>query len=61
VSAPRVMAWSTILTELVGGLAVILGAFVVLAAIPMAALLVVAIFTMHPPYRCDAGDASGYR
>jgi putative oxidoreductase len=50
VPAPHVMVWSTILTELVGGLAVILGAFVVLAAIPMAALLLVAIFTVHLPY-----------
>jgi putative oxidoreductase len=50
VPAPHVMAWSTILTELLGGLAVILGAFVVLAAIPMAALLLVAIFTVHLPY-----------
>jgi putative oxidoreductase len=37
-------------SELLGGLAVILGAFVVLAAIPMAALLLVAIFTVHLPY-----------
>jgi putative oxidoreductase len=50
VPAPHVMAWSTIVTELLGGLAVILGVFVVLAAIPMAALLLVAIFTVHLPY-----------
>jgi putative oxidoreductase len=31
-------------------LAVILGAFVVLATIPMAALLLMAIFTVHLPY-----------
>jgi putative oxidoreductase len=50
VPAPHVMAWATILTELLGGLAVILGAFVLLAAIPMAALMLVAIFTVHLPY-----------
>jgi putative oxidoreductase len=44
------MAWSTILVEVLGGLAVILGAFVTLAALPMAALLVGAIFTVHLPY-----------
>jgi len=44
------MAWATILTEVVGGLAVILGAFVALIALPLAALLVVAIFTVHLPY-----------
>jgi putative oxidoreductase len=50
VPGPDVMAWSTILVEVLGGLAVILGAFVTLAALPMAALLVGAIFTVHLPY-----------
>jgi len=50
VPAPHLMAWATILTEVVGGLAVILGAFVALIALPLAALLVVAIFTVHLPY-----------
>jgi putative oxidoreductase len=50
VPAPHFMAWATILTELLGGLAVILGAFVALASLPMAALLLVAIFTVHLPY-----------
>jgi putative oxidoreductase len=44
------MAWSTILIEIVGGLAVALGAFVTLASIPMAAVLLVAMFTVHLPY-----------
>src|SRR6267378_5134030 len=46
----HVMAWSTILTEVLGGLAVLLGAFVALVAVPMAALLVVAVVTVHLPY-----------
>jgi putative oxidoreductase len=50
VPGPHVMAWATILTEVLGGLAVILGAFVALVALPMAALLVVATFTVHLPY-----------
>src|SRR5438105_2667586 len=50
VPGPHVMAWATILTEVLGGLAVILGAFVPLVALPMAALLVVAIVTVHLPY-----------
>ena len=50
VSAPHFMAWVTILTELLGGLAVLLGAFVSLVSLPMAALLLVAIFTVHLPY-----------
>jgi putative oxidoreductase len=48
--APHFMAWVTILTELLGGLAVLLGAFVSLVSLPMAALLLVAIFTVHLPY-----------
>jgi putative oxidoreductase len=44
------MAWSTILTEILGGLAVLLGAFVTLASLPMAAVLLVAMLTVHLPY-----------
>src|SRR5499433_1487766 len=50
VPAPHAMAWLTILVEVLGGLAVLLGAFVVVASLPMAVLLVVAIFTVHLPY-----------
>jgi putative oxidoreductase len=49
VPAPDLMAWLTILTEVFGGLAVLLGAFVPLASLPMAAVLLVAIFTVHLP------------
>ena len=50
VPAPHFMAWSTILIELIGGLApVILGAFVALVSLPMAAVLLVAMFTVHLP------------
>ena len=50
IPAPHVMAWMTILVELVGGLAVLLGALVPLVSVPMAAVLLVAIFTVHLPY-----------
>ena len=50
VPAPHLMAWLTILTELFGGLAVLLGAFVPLASLPMAAVLFVAALTVHLPY-----------
>jgi putative oxidoreductase len=49
VPAPHLMAWVSILTELLGGLAVLAGAFVALASVPMAILLMVAIFTVHLP------------
>jgi len=50
VPAPHLMAWLTILTEIGGGLAVILGGLVTFAALPMAVVLLVAIFTVHLPY-----------
>ncbi len=50
VPAPHFMAWASILTELLGGLAILLGAFVSLVSLPMAALLLVAIFTVHLSY-----------
>lgn len=50
VPAPHFMAWASILTELLGGLAILLGAFVVLASVPMAMLLLTAIVTVHWPY-----------
>ena len=50
VPAPQLMGWATILIELFGGLAVLAGAFVALASVPMAAILLFAIFTVHLPY-----------
>jgi putative oxidoreductase len=50
VPAPQVMGWATILVELFGGFAVLTGAFVGLASIPMAVTLLVAMFTVHLRY-----------
>jgi putative oxidoreductase len=50
VPAPHLMAWATILIEILGGLAVLLGGFVTLASVPMAAILLVAMLTVHLPY-----------
>ena len=50
VPAPELMGWATILVELAGGLAVLVGAFVPLASVPMAAVLLVAMFTVQLPY-----------
>jgi putative oxidoreductase len=46
---PAFFAWLTIITEIVGGFCVLLGALVPLASIPMAIVLLVAIFTVHLP------------
>ena len=50
VPLPQLMAWVTIATEIVCGLAFLTGAFVALVSIPAIILLGVAIFTVHLPY-----------
>jgi putative oxidoreductase len=54
VPAPHLMGWLTILVEIVGGLAILLGALVPLASIPMAAVLLVAATTVHLQYGFSA-------
>lgn len=46
---PTIMAGATIAVELLGGLAVFIGAFVPLVSVPMIVVLLVAIFTVHAP------------
>src|SRR5215813_5558274 len=50
VPSPHLMAWLTILTELLGGFAVLLGAFVAIVSVPMVVVLLVAIFGVHLSY-----------
>jgi len=50
VPAAHVMAWVTILIELLGGFAVFVGAFVPLISVPLAGVLVVAMLSVHLPY-----------
>jgi putative oxidoreductase len=64
--APHLMGWLTILVEIVGGLAVLLGAFTPLVSVPMAAVLLVAMVTVHLPYgfssiKLQAVTAAGAR
>ncbi len=47
---PNVMAWVTIASELGGGAAVLLGAYVAAVSVPLAAILLVAAITVHLPY-----------
>ena len=49
VPLPPLAAWATILVELGGGFAILIGGLVALASIPMAAVLLVAIVTVHLP------------
>ena len=50
VPAPGLMSWLTVAIEILGGFAIVIGAFVTLAAIPMIVVLLVATFTVHLPY-----------
>jgi len=50
VPVPGLMGWLTIGTELIGGFAVLIGAFVMLVSAPLAAILVVAALTVHLQY-----------
>jgi putative oxidoreductase len=61
---PELLGWATILIEVLGGLLVLLGAFVPVAAAPMIVVLLVAIFTVHLPngfssIKLMSYDASG--
>lgn len=46
----QLMGWLTILVEIVGGFAVLAGAFVPLASLPLAVILLVALFKVHLPF-----------
>jgi putative oxidoreductase len=48
--SPHLMAWITIGFELLGGLAVLVGAYIRLFSIPLTVILLVAAITVHLPY-----------
>jgi len=50
VPAASVMSWLTISLELIGGVAVLAGAWIPLVSVPLAAILLVAAITVHLPY-----------
>lgn len=61
---PELLAWATILVELVGGVAVMAGFFIPLFSGPMIVVLIVAILTVHLPngfssIKLQAVDAAG--
>src|SRR6185312_701278 len=47
---PLLLAWLTTVVEMIGGLAVMIGAFVPMVSLPMAVVLLTALFTIHLPY-----------
>jgi len=50
VPAPFLFAWLTTLVELIGGAAILIGAFVPIVSLPMAVVLLTALFTVHLHY-----------
>src|SRR5258708_7819903 len=50
VPLPHLAAWLTVGTEILGGLAMLLGVLVFWASIPMAVVLLVAMISVHLPY-----------
>ena len=50
VPAPDFMAWATIGFELIGGLAVLVGAYIPIISLPLTVILLVAVVTVHLPY-----------
>ena len=60
VPAPHLMAWTTIAVEVLGGLAILAGAFVSLVSIPAIILLVVAMVTVHLPYGFSSIKLMGF-
>ena len=50
VPAAPLMSWLTISFELIGGVAVLAGAWIPLVSVPLAAILLVAAITVHLPY-----------
>ena len=47
---PHIMAWATTSTELLGGVSLILGAFVIPMSLPLIIVMLTAIFTVHFQY-----------
>src|SRR5262252_1493404 len=50
VPSPSLLAWLTTLVELIGGFCILIGAFVPIVSLPMAVVLLTALFTIHLPY-----------
>jgi putative oxidoreductase len=48
--APHIMAWLTVVVEVGGGIAFLLGAYLEWFSVPMIIVLLVALFTVHLPF-----------
>jgi putative oxidoreductase len=56
---PEVTAWASTLIEILGGLAIIAGAFVAAVSVPLIVMMLVAMFTVHLRYGFSAINTIG--
>jgi putative oxidoreductase len=56
---PEVTAWVSTLTEILGGLAILTGAFVAVVSVPLIVMMLVAMFTVHLRYGFSAINTIG--
>src|SRR5215472_10018920 len=56
---PELTAWVSTLIELLGGLAIVAGAFVAVVSVPLIVMMLVAMFTVHLHYGFSAVNTIG--
>ena len=56
---PEVTAWVSTLIEILGGLAILAGAFVAVVSVPLIVMMLVAMFTVHLRYGFSAINTIG--
>src|SRR5215475_6574597 len=56
---PEVMAWASTFVEILGGLAILAGAFVAAVSVPLIVMMLVAMFTVHLRYGFSAINTIG--
>ena len=57
--APLAAAWATVGVEIIGGIALLIGAFVAIACVPLIVTMLVAMFTIHVHYGFSAVNTVG--
>src|SRR5215468_4123847 len=56
---PELTAWMSTLIEILGGVAILAGAFVAIASVPLIVMMLVAMFTVHLRYGFSAVNTIG--
>src|SRR5215469_18438036 len=56
---PELTAWVSTLIEIIGGLAILAGAFVAVVSVPLIVMMLVALFTVHLRYGFSAINTIG--